>query len=155
MKPEESAANNESKLSKKQRKKLKNNAGKGVEAVPEKKGKSKNDQIAKGSPEKGDKKVQFAKNLEQGPSNAEKHAKSDSKIDSRSEAKPDSQKEGDKQRPRLGTKNVQGVKIEDKKLGKGPAATKGDRVGMRYIGKLTDGKVFDGTKLSHLLSMLE
>ena len=36
--------------------------------------------------------------------------------------------------------------IDDKKLGTGPAAKKGDRVGMRYIGKLKDGKVFDSNK---------
>jgi hypothetical protein len=38
---------------------------------------------------------------------------------------------------------VKGVTVDDKKLGTGPAAKKGDRVSMRYIGKLTDGKVFD------------
>ncbi|KAH7913915.1 hypothetical protein BJ138DRAFT_1171012 [Hygrophoropsis aurantiaca] len=36
-----------------------------------------------------------------------------------------------------------GVKIKDVKVGTGKAAKNGDRVGMRYIGKLTDGKVFD------------
>jgi FK506-binding nuclear protein len=43
----------------------------------------------------------------------------------------------------LGVKEVQGVKIDDKKLGKGPAAKSGNTVAMRYIGKFEDGKVFD------------
>lgn len=98
------------KLSKKQAKKLKNNAGEAV---------AKDDA-------KDSKKVQFAKNLEQGPTG--------------SEAKPATNGAS------LGVKTIKGVKIDDKKLGKGPACKKGDKVGMRYIGKLTDGKVFDSNK---------
>ena len=40
-------------------------------------------------------------------------------------------------------KIVQGVTIEDKKIGTGPAAKGGNRLGMRYIGKLSSGKRFD------------
>jgi FK506-binding nuclear protein len=36
-----------------------------------------------------------------------------------------------------------GVKIKDVKAGSGPGAQKGQSIKMRYIGKLTDGKVFD------------
>ena len=36
-----------------------------------------------------------------------------------------------------------GIKIKDVKAGSGPGAQKGQSVKMRYIGKLTDGKVFD------------
>jgi len=36
-----------------------------------------------------------------------------------------------------------GVKIKDVKVGSGPGAQKGQSVGMRYIGKFTNGKVFD------------
>ena len=36
-----------------------------------------------------------------------------------------------------------GIKILDSKIGTGPMAKKGNKVRMRYIGKLTDGKVFD------------
>ena len=36
-----------------------------------------------------------------------------------------------------------GVKVKDVKVGSGPGAQKGQSVKMRYIGKLTDGKVFD------------
>ncbi|KAF7730594.1 peptidylprolyl isomerase fpr4 [Apophysomyces ossiformis] len=36
-----------------------------------------------------------------------------------------------------------GLIVEDVKVGNGPAAKSGQRIGMRYIGKLTNGKVFD------------
>ena len=135
------ATNGEPKLSKKQLKKLKNNAGKAVEAAVE--GKDvKKDSVAgaKDSPTmKGDKKVQFAKNLEQGPAASPSTVKSDS-----DKGKTESKKEDGKPKASLGMKIVQGVKLDDKKLGSGPAAKKGNKVGMRYIGKLEDGKVFDG-----------
>ena len=136
------ATNGEPKLSKKQLKKLKNNAGKAVEAAAENKNVIKEDSVAgaKDSPAKGDKKVQFAKNLEQGP------AKSDTDNN-----KAEIKKEESKPKPSLGLKSVQGVKIDDRKLGSGRAAKKGDKVGMRYIGKLTkDGKVFDGKRVQAL-----
>ncbi|KAJ5720596.1 uncharacterized protein N7483_008530 [Penicillium malachiteum] len=72
---------------------------------------------------KTDKKVQFAKNLEQGPTPS-----------------------GDKPTGTLGVKEVRGVTIDDKKLGKGVAAKSGNTVAMRYIGKLENGKVFDSNK---------
>lgn len=98
------------KLSKKQQKKLKNNKG---EAVPAEDGKK-------------DKKVQFAKNLEQGPSNSA----------------ADKAKEGGK--GSVGVKTVQGVTVDDRTIGKGRTVKKGDTVGVRYIGKLQDGQQFDG-----------
>ena len=140
LKPAEPVTNGESKLSKKQLKKLKNNAGKAVEAAVEGKNVKKEDAAAaKDSPVKPDKKVQFAKNLEQGPASSPATLKGDSKE----KIGTDSKKEETKSKASLGVKVVQGVKIDDKKLGKGPAAKKGSRVGMRYIGKLNDGKVFD------------
>lgn len=36
-----------------------------------------------------------------------------------------------------------GIVIEDRTIGDGPQAKRGARVGMRYIGKLKNGKVFD------------
>ncbi|KAI1341502.1 hypothetical protein F5Y15DRAFT_376293 [Xylariaceae sp. FL0016] len=106
----------ETKLSKKQQKKLKNNKG---EAITKEEA-----AVVKEGPAKGDKKVQFAKNLEQGPTGsaaAEKGAT-------------------------LGVKVVQGVTIDDRKLGSGRQVKKGNSVEVRYIGKLTNGKVFDSNK---------
>ena len=36
-----------------------------------------------------------------------------------------------------------GVQVKDVKVGDGPGARKGQSVKMRYLGKLTDGKIFD------------
>ncbi|CAI4047897.1 hypothetical protein N7582_004243 [Saccharomyces uvarum] len=71
------------------------------------------------------KKVEFKKDLEEGPT------------------KPKSKKEQDnKQKPK--TKVLEGgIVVEDRAVGDGPQAKRGARVGMRYIGKLKNGKVFD------------
>ncbi|KAF5848250.1 hypothetical protein GGP41_005620 [Bipolaris sorokiniana] len=125
-----SKTNGDAKLSKKQAKKLKKNDGQAVvsAAEPEKKAEKveKND-----TPSSDKKKVQFAKNLEQGPTGSPK-------VDA---PKPEAKKEATK-----GPRNVSGVIVDDKKEGKGKAAKKGDRVEMRYIGKLKNGKVFDSNK---------
>ncbi|KAI1094948.1 hypothetical protein F5B19DRAFT_442680 [Rostrohypoxylon terebratum] len=107
----------ETKLSKKQQKKLKNNKGEAVTAKADAKAESKE------AASKGDKKVQFAKNLEQGPTGpaAEKGAS-------------------------LGVKVVQGVTMDDRKIGSGRVVKKGNKVEVRYIGKLQNGKVFDANK---------
>ncbi len=101
---DELIAKDDTKLSKKQQKKLKNNQGEAV-AADEK---------------KDAKKVQFAKNLEQGPTGSTKAA--------------------------VGVKVVQGVTIDDRKIGTGRVAKNGDSVGVRYIGKLQNGKQFDANK---------
>lgn len=111
-------------LSKKQQKKLKNNAG--VAASPPSK-----------DEKKSDKKVQFAEKLEQGPTGstaADKKSKKEKKSE---------EKKADAKPATTGVRTVGGVKIDDRSAGKGPAAKKGSTVGMRYIGKLEDGKVFD------------
>jgi FK506-binding nuclear protein len=36
-----------------------------------------------------------------------------------------------------------GLKVQDATVGTGPQAKKGDKLLMRYVGKLQDGKVFD------------
>ncbi|KUJ22461.1 uncharacterized protein LY89DRAFT_607061 [Mollisia scopiformis] len=118
----------EPKLSKKQLKKLKKNNG---EAAPAKTEETKKEDT---KDSKADKKVQFAKNLEQGPTGSAEKAKSTDTAKA-SAAKP-----------ATGVKVVQGVKIDDKKLGSGPACKNGQRVGLRYIGKLEAGKVFDSNK---------
>jgi FK506-binding nuclear protein len=115
---DEMISKDEKKLSKKQQKKLKNNQGEAIvaEAKP------------KDSPAsaKSDKKVQFAKNLEQGPTGP---------------AKDKAENADKKAAPSV--KVVQGVTIDDRKTGNGRTVKNGDRVGMRYIGKLQNGKVFD------------
>lgn len=146
LKPEESATNIEPKLSKKQLKKLKNNAGQAVPSTLENKNIKQVEPPSSESP--NSKKVQFAKNLEQGPSgvttNGKTKTSAEVKVEKKEEKKKDEKKDGDKEKASLGVKTVQGVTIDDKKLGSGPPAKKGNRVGMRYIGKLKDGKVFDG-----------
>lgn len=132
LKPD-AATDAEPKLSKKQLKKLKKNNG---EAAPVKAEEAKNGDVKS---DKADKKVQFAKNLEQGPTGSAEKAKV-------VEAAAPVKENAEKTKATLGVKTVNGVKVDDKKLGSGPAAKKGDRVSMRYIGKLTDGKVFDSNK---------
>ncbi|KAK3709003.1 peptidylprolyl isomerase fpr3 [Vermiconidia calcicola] len=125
--------NGEQKLSKKQLKKLKKNDGAAAAAPAASKAEEKKEVEAPSST-KSDKKVSFAKELEQGPTptKAADKASTDSKA---------------KATAALGVKTVQGVTIDDKKLGSGQAAKSGDRVGMRYIGKLqSGGKVFDSNK---------
>lgn len=108
------AAKEEPALTKAQQKKLKKNNGEAAPVQPKE---------TKAKETKADKKVQFAKNLEQGPT-----------------------PNGNKPTGTLGVKEVKGVKIDDKKLGEGVAAKSGNTVAMRYIGKLEDGKVFDSNK---------
>ncbi|KAF2102025.1 hypothetical protein NA57DRAFT_34240 [Rhizodiscina lignyota] len=130
VKPAEDApkTNGEQKLSKKQLKKLKKNDGQAAPA----KSKTEEDKKSaiKDSPGSG-KKVQFAKNLEQGPTGSPK-------VDG---------KQDDKSKNLGKVSSNKGVGIDDRKVGSGPAAKKGDRLGMRYIGKLVkDGKQFDANK---------
>lgn len=103
----------DAKLSKKQQKKLKNNKGEAVAAEESKK----------------DKKVQFAKNLEQGPAAPSDKAK--------------------QAKATTGVKVVQGVTIDDRTIGTGRTAKNGDTVGVRYIGKLANGQQFDGERAPH------
>ena len=84
----------------------------------------------------GEKKVQFAKNLEQGPTPSATPSSSASKTSDTTAASKAS----------LGVKTVKGVEIDDRKLGTGSAAKKDSKVEMRYIGKLENGKVFDSNK---------
>ena len=104
-----------------------------------KKGKNKRAREESDDEKEGDKKVQFAKDLEQGPTSSPEAPKTESSE----KTKIDSKKEEGKSKPGLGVKVVQGVKLDDKKMGTGPAAKKGSKVALRYIGKLKDGKVFD------------
>lgn len=65
------------------------------------------------------KKVEFKKELEEGPTKKKEEKKPKAQV-------------------------LQGgIIIEDRTIGKGPQAKKGSRIGMRYIGKLKNGKIFD------------
>ncbi|KAI9846865.1 MAG: peptidylprolyl isomerase fpr4 [Sclerophora amabilis] len=141
LKPSQPAVNGEQKMSKKQQKKMKNNAGEAVATTAGSKA-AKDEKVANDtSAVKGDKKVQFAKKLEQGPSAANKDSKADVQPETTSTRKTENPKAS------LGVKIVQGVTVDDRKLGKGPAAKKGDRVSMRYIGKLKSNNAqFDANK---------
>jgi FK506-binding nuclear protein len=110
---DELISKDDAKLSKKQQKKLKNNKGEAV-AAEEK---------------KDAKKVQFAKNLEQGPTGSAEKAK-----------------QSKDSKPATGVKVVQGVTIDDRTIGNGRTVKNGDTVGVRYIGKLQNGKQFDANK---------
>ncbi|CUA75428.1 peptidylprolyl isomerase [Rhizoctonia solani] len=74
--------------------------------------------------------------------------KKDKPIEKKEPAKPAEKKEGGKKDGEKKKKSEPktlpgGVVIEDKKVGSGPAAKAGKKVGMRYIGRLKNGKVFD------------
>ena len=142
---------------KKQRKKMKDNEGNAVVVQDtittkdeEDKG-TKHDQAngtSKTSP-KPDKKVQFAKTLVQGPSGGANPDPSSAKAETKTKAvqqqvNGDSPKDDKPSKPSLGVKMVEGVTVDDRKTGAGPQAKKGDKVSMRYIGKLDSTKrVFD------------
>ena len=105
------------------------------------------------------KKVKFAKNLEQGPTPsapAKKEEKKEEPKPAKSKkelkkekaaaaaaaaaaAKPTEIKKG----AATGPRKVNGVTVDDKTVGSGPMAKAGQKVSMRYIGKLDNGKVFD------------
>ncbi|KAL7273141.1 peptidylprolyl isomerase fpr3 [Rhizina undulata] len=122
----------EKKLSKKQLKKMKANDGKAVPTTTETPDKKCKDS----------KKVQFAKKLEQGPTPSPATEKKAGKPAEKSAEKP-TEKATEKAAEKPTKRVVQGVTIDDKKIGSGPAAKSGNRLSMRYIGKLQNGKVFD------------
>ena len=134
------------KAEKKRLKKLKKNNGEAADATPasdstaaevKKEAHDKAVEIKKeASTTNGEKKVQFAKNLEQGPTPSAIPSSSASKKSDTTVANKAS----------LDVKTVKGVEIDDRKLGTGSAAKKGSKVDMRYIGKLENGKVFDSNK---------
>lgn len=150
LKPEETTpiANGESKkLSKSERKRLKKMKKNDGEALPVASAATitpaKSEPTAKVTEPKKDlpstngtgpeKKVQFAKNLEQGPTPS-------------ATAKPAENKQDTSKKAGLGVRDVQGVTVDDRKVGSGKEAKKGSRLEMRYIGKLENGKQFDANK---------
>lgn len=151
--PEPTTAAEEKPLTKTQKKKLKKLKKNDGEAAPVDRstsaGSKSEAKAEKKSPEaskketviNGEKKVQFAKNLEQGPTpSATKEVSGEmSKENPKGPTKDDAKASGS-----LGVKDVQGVKVDDRKTGSGPQAKKGSKVKIRYIGKLENGQIFDG-----------
>lgn len=136
LKKEEAAANGDKKLSKAEKKRLKKLKKNDGEAAPVDSTTTEAKKETNGS----EKKVQFAKNLEQGPTpSAAPPALAKAE-------KADKGKQAGATSASIGVKEVQGVTVDDRKIGSGPAAKKGNRLEMRYIGKLDDGKVFDSNK---------
>ena len=135
-----SKTNGEEKLSKKAAKKLKKNDGQATAGTQESAKKTEKADKAAEAPSSDKKKVQFAKNLELGPTGSPK-------VEApKTEAKKEAVK---------GPRNISGVTVDDKKEGKGKAAKKGDRVEMRYIGKLKSGKVFDCEFITPTLTIVD
>ncbi|KAI5123635.1 hypothetical protein M0805_001668 [Coniferiporia weirii] len=77
---------------------------------------------------------------EEEPKEAKKGEKKEKKEEKKEKKKDD--KEASKKQSEV--KDLpSGLKVKDVKAGTGKAAKKGDLVSMRYIGKFTDGKIFD------------
>lgn len=107
-------------------------------------------------PSKADKKKQKKLKAENGeaveaPSPAKKEEKGKQEKEGK-EGKKDKKDKAEKKKAE--TKTVQGgVQIADHKVGSGPKAKNGDRVSVRYIGKLQNGKVFDQNKTGKPVSV--
>lgn len=92
------------------------------------------------------------------PKDSTKETKEEKKDKDEKKEKKKEKKEKKKETKAAGeAKDLEGgVKIRDVKAGDGPGAQKGQSVKMRYIGKLTDGKVFDSnTKGKPVSSLLQ
>jgi len=108
--------------SKETKKSKKDNKKRQVEETEEEESKPEPKETKKQKKAKEEKNVKFNKELEQGPTESKKEASA----------------------PKPTTKTLPGgVIIEDRTAGKGPTAKNGSKVGVRYIGKLKNGSVFD------------
>lgn len=97
---------------------------------------------------KEDKKsVQFTKELEQGPTGStlvEEKTDKKAKKEKAKKEEPKKESKKDESSKKFPTKTLLGgVVTEDRKAGSGQTAKSGNKVGIRYIGKLKNGKVFD------------
>lgn len=93
---------------------------------------------------KKEKTVKFNKELEQGPTPTKKAEVVAKKAEKKETKKVEAEAPAKKEAPKPKAKTIAGgVVIEDKSSGSGPVAKKGQKVGVRYIGKLKNGKVFD------------
>ncbi|SGZ47411.1 CIC11C00000001268 [Sungouiella intermedia] len=96
---------------------------------------------------KEEKKVKFTKELEQGPTPSKKdkkEKKKEEKKEKKEEKTEKKEEKSDKKDKKFPTNTLLGgVVTEDRKVGSGAGAKSGNKVGIRYIGKLKNGKVFD------------
>ena len=122
-----------SKVEKKAAKKLKTNDGEAATPPTDSKKSANVAAQTNGTSSDSGKKVQFAKNLEQGPTPSKADA-AKSTADDKKKAAPST------------IRDVQGVTVDERKVGTGPNAKKGSKLEMRYIGKLDNQKVFDSNK---------
>lgn len=133
------------------------------EKMNEKKREAESEQETKSKKAKKEKSVKFNKELEQGPTGPaaekvkakkdvpeekKKSEKKETKKDEKKVEKKDEKKTEKKEEKKVEKKKAVktlpgGVIIEDKTIGTGPVCKKGQKVGVRYIGKLKNGKVFD------------
>ena len=72
-------------------------------------------------------------------------AKTSEKGEKKKEVKDDKKAEKKEKKPKLSEPKVLagGVKIEENRVGEGAAAKAGNRVSVRYVGKLQNGTIFD------------
>lgn len=137
---EDEAPKEDKKLTKKEKKALKRSADEASADSTQKKQKGADGKaVATDTPtKKEDKKVKFAKNLEQGPTPSPTQKKDE--APKKKEEKPKKEEAAKKSAPRV----VNGVTIVDATDGSGPQAKNGQRISVRYIGKLQkNGKQFD------------
>ncbi len=91
--------------------------------------------------DKDGKKVE-EKDKKKGEKDNEDEKKGDEKKKKEKKGKKD--KSGEEAKPKRDEKELPGgLKYWDSIVGSGPAAKKGNKVSMRYIGKLQNGKIFD------------
>jgi FK506-binding nuclear protein len=85
--------------------------------------------------------VQFAANLEQGPTGGQTETKTPAKPALAAAAATTTKSE---KKPEKKTTLANGVIVEERKPGSGPKAKTGTKLGIRYIGKLVKNeKIFD------------
>ncbi|KAJ3354265.1 peptidylprolyl isomerase fpr4 [Entophlyctis luteolus] len=82
---------------------------------------------------------------EEQPKPSEKQEKSSEQLNEKQNDKKQKEKKDDSSSQKKVTKHPNGMIIEEVVEGSGPIAKVGSRVGVRYVGKLTNGKVFDSS----------
>jgi len=95
-------------------------------------------------PTKAEKKAAKKQKGENGVAVPKEDSVKETKEEKKKEEKKDKKEKKKEGKPATEVKESEGgVQIKDVKVGSGPGAQKGQSVKMRYIGKLTNGKVFD------------